>query len=203
MLRGLFDWVVSWAQTPYGVWALGILAFTESSFFPIPPDPLLIVLALGDPSRALWYALLASIASVLGGMLGYLIGWGFMEAVGNRIMDFYGGRRRFDAIKALYDRYDAWAVGIAGFTPIPYKLFTISAGVFRINFKVFVLVSAVSRSARFFLVAGVIYLFGESIQSFIDQYFNLLSLLFVILLVLGFVVVRWGLNRTAQPQSSR
>jgi membrane protein YqaA with SNARE-associated domain len=151
----------------------------------------------------MWYAFLCSVTSVLGGMFGYLIGWGFMGGVGYRILAFYGAHRRFDYLKALYDRYDAWAVAIAGFTPIPYKLFTIAGGVFRIDFKVFVLASAVSRSARFFLVAGLIYLYGDPIREFIDQYFDILSVLFFVLLILGFIVIRWALNQKRQPQLSR
>ncbi len=203
MLRSLYDWVLQWADTPYGTWALGILALAESSIFPLPPDPLLIALALGAPDKALWFALVCSVASVAGGILGYLIGMSFMEVAGNRILRFYGASDKFDSIKRLYDRHDAWAVAIAGFTPIPYKVFTIAAGVFRIRFGVFVLASIVGRSGRFFLVAGLIYWFGESIRAFIDAYFNLLSIAFVVLLVLGFVAVRFSMvrHRKVQPDS--
>ncbi|MEE8110217.1 MAG: YqaA family protein [bacterium] len=200
MLRSLYDWVLQWAETPYGTWALGILALAESSIFPLPPDPLLIALALGAPDKALWFALVCSVASVAGGILGYLIGMSFMEVAGNRILRFYGASDKFDSIKRLYDRHDAWAVAIAGFTPIPYKVFTIAAGVFRIRFGVFVLASIVGRSGRFFLVAGLIYWFGESIRAFIDAYFNLLSIAFVVLLVLGFVAVRFSMVRHRKVQ---
>ena len=200
MLRSLYDWVLQWADTPYGTWALGILALAESSIFPLPPDPLLIALALGAPDKALWFALVCSVASVAGGILGYLIGMSFMEVAGNRILRFYGASDKFDSIKRLYDRHDAWAVAIAGFTPIPYKVFTIAAGVFRIRFGVFVLASIVGRSGRFFLVAGLIYWFGASIRAFIDAYFNLLSIAFVVLLVLGFVAVRFSMVRHRKVQ---
>ncbi|MFQ5692788.1 MAG: YqaA family protein [Nitrospinota bacterium] len=195
MLRSLYDWVLHWANTPYGTWALGLLALAESSVFPIPPDPLLIALALGAPEKALWFALICSVASVAGGIVGYAIGLGLMDAVGYRILRFYGATEKFDSIKRLYDRYDAWAVGIAGFTPLPYKIFTIAAGVFRIRFGVFVLASALGRAGRFFLVAGLIYGFGVPIRAFIDRYFNILSISFVVLLVLGFVVVRLAVLR--------
>ena len=191
MLRKLYDWVLHWAETPYGSWALFLLAFCESSFFPIPPDILLIGLAVAIPKRSFRYALICSAGSVLGGCLGYLIGWQFMAGIGERIIAFYGLTQKIDYIQSLYMAYDAWAIGIAGFTPIPYKVFTISAGAFHINFMVFVIASVVSRSARFFLVGGLIYVFGPKIQAFIDKYFNVLAVVFTVLLVAGFVVIKF------------
>jgi len=191
MLRRLYDWVLRWAQTPYGSWALFLLAFCESSFFPIPPDILLIALAVAIPKKSFKYALVCSAGSVLGGCFGYLIGWQFMSSVGVHIVDFYGLSSKVEYIAALYNKYDAWAVGIAGFTPIPYKVFTISAGFFKIKFSVFILASMVSRSARFFLVGGLIYVFGPGIQDFIDKYFNTLVIAFTVLLILGFVVIKY------------
>ncbi len=190
MLRRIYDWVLHWAETPYGAWALFFLAVAESSFFPVPPDILLIALAIGAPPKAVRYALICSAGSVLGGCLGYLIGWQFMATVGERIVAFYGLNEKWEYIRALYSRYDAWAVGIAGFTPIPYKVFTLSAGAFRIHFGVFFLASLVSRSARFFLVGGLIYLFGPKIKTFIDRYFNLLAVAFTVLLVGGFILIK-------------
>jgi len=191
VLRKLYDWVLHWAHTPYGTWALFILSFCESSFFPIPPDVLLIALAVARPKKALKYALVCSLGSLLGGCLGYFIGWQFMASVGDGIIRLYGLVDKYAYIQNLYEQYDAWAVGIAGFTPIPYKVFTITAGAFRINFLVFLVASAVSRSTRFFVVGGLIYLFGARIQSFIDKYFNLLAIVFVILLILGFVLIKY------------
>jgi len=190
MFKNLYKWVLSWADTPYGSWALFLLAFSESSFFPIPPDVLLIALAVGKPEKALKFALICSIGSILGGMVGYLIGWQFMTVVGYKIVAFYGLTDKVDYIAALYNQYDAWAVGIAGFTPIPYKVFTITAGAFKIHFLIFLLASAVSRSARFFLVGGLIYLFGPRIQTFIDKYFNILVVVFTILLVGSFFLIK-------------
>lgn len=190
MFRKLYNWVLYWAETPYGAWALFLLALCESSFFPIPPDVLLIALAVAIPGKSFYYALICSLGSVLGGCIGYLIGWKFMAAIGNEIIAFYGLTQRFNDIKHLYQAYDAWAVGIAGFTPIPYKVFTISAGAFNINFLVFFMASLISRSARFFLVGGLIYVFGPRIKAFIEQYFNLLAVAFAILLIAGFVVVK-------------
>lgn len=191
MLRRLYDWVLHWAQTPYGSWALFLLAVCESSFFPIPPDILLIALAVSIPKKSLKYALICSVGSIIGGCFGYLIGWQFMASVGDHIIHFYGLDSKVDYIANLYNTYDAWAVGIAGFTPIPYKVFTISAGLFKINFSVFLVASMISRSARFFLVGGLIYVFGPGIQNFIDKYFNLLAVAFTVLLVLGFVLIKY------------
>lgn len=190
MVRRLYDWVLHWAETPYGTWALFILAFCESSFFPIPPDVLLIALGVALPKKSLKYAWVCSIGSVIGGCLGYLIGWQFMAVIGTKIIHFYGLTNKVAYIRDLFVRYDAWAIAIAGFTPIPYKVFTISAGAFGINFTVFLIASALSRSARFFLVGGLIYIFGPKIQRFIDRYFDILAVVFTVLLVAGFVLIK-------------
>ncbi|UCD84471.1 MAG: DedA family protein [Deltaproteobacteria bacterium] len=191
MLRRLYDWVLHWAETPYGSWALAVLAFCESSFFPIPPDVLLIALAVSIPRKSFRYAVICSIGSVLGGILGYILGLEFMEIAGRPILEFYGVTDKYEQIRSLYNQYDVWAVGIAGFTPIPYKVATIAAGACKINFLTFILVSILCRSARFFLVGGLIYVFGASIRSFIDRYLNLLTIIFVIFLILGFIAVKW------------
>jgi membrane protein YqaA with SNARE-associated domain len=190
MVKRLYNWVLMWADSPYGGWALFILAVSESSFFPIPPDVLLIALAVGKPKKALTFALICSVGSVLGGIAGYLIGWQFMTVVGQKVIAFYGLSDKVAYIASLYNQYDAWAVGIAGFTPIPYKVFTITAGAFRIHFLIFLMASAVSRSARFFLVGGLIFIFGPRIQVFIDKYFNLLAVVFTVLLVASFFLIK-------------
>ncbi len=199
--RRLYDWVLHWADTPYASPALFALAFAESSFFPIPPDVLLIALALSRRTKAFHYALLCSLASVLGGMLGYAIGqfsWYLpgttdYSGVAQFFFTYVPGftAERFAYVQELYRAWDFWVVFTAGFTPIPYKVITITAGVFDLDFPMFVLASAVGRSARFFLVGALLYLFGEPIKNWIDKYFNLLSLLFVILLVGGFLVLKW------------
>ena len=191
LIRKTYDWVLHWAETPYGAWALFILAFCESSFFPIPPDILLIALAISIPLKSFRYALICSIGSVLGGAFGYLIGVELMDTIGKPILEFYGVMAKYEHIGSLYNQYNAWAVGIAGFTPIPYKVFTIAAGAFKIDFGVFLLASFVSRSARFFIVATLIYKFGSPIKTFIDKYFNLLTIIFTILLILGFVLIKF------------
>jgi membrane protein YqaA with SNARE-associated domain len=191
MLKRTYEWVLSWAHTPYGGLALFILAFAESSFFPIPPDVLLIALALSIPSRAFYFAFLCAIGSVLGGSFGYVIGMYLMDIVGDSIIGFYGLTDKYEYIQTLYRDYDAWAVAIAGFTPIPYKAFTITAGAFKINFWVFLGASFVSRALRFFIVAWLIYKYGKPIKGFIDKYLNLLSILFVIIVVGGFILLKY------------
>jgi membrane protein YqaA with SNARE-associated domain len=180
------DWMLSWAQTDNAVTALFLIAFAESSFFPIPPDILLIVMALNSPDHALFYALVCTLGSAAGGVAGYGIG----IAGGRPILKRFVSDEKVRMVHSYFEKYEAWAIGIAGFTPIPYKLFTISAGVFYIDFIKFVLVSFFSRGARFFLVAGLIALYGEIITNFIEKYFNLLSILFVVLLLGGFYVVK-------------
>jgi len=189
LLSAMLAWVEAFAATPYGGSALFVLAFLESSVFPIPPDVLLIALSVGRPELSFWFALVCSIGSVLGGMAGYALG-------------LYGGRplllrlfskEKIAAVERYYDRYNAWAIGIAGLTPLPYKLFTVSGGAFAINFKVFMMASIVSRTARFMIVGGLIYFFGDAAREFIERYLNLLTIGFVVLLVLGF----WIIGRSA------
>ncbi len=191
MLRKMYDWVLQWAERPGGTMALFVIAFCESSFFPIAPDVLLIALAVGAPKKSYKFALVCSAGSILGACLGYFIGWQFMDLIGNRIIDFYHLTDQVSRIAALYQKWDAWAVTIAGFTPIPFKLFTISAGAFTINFPIFLIASAFSRTLRFVLVASLIYFFGPSIQKFIDRYFNLLAIVFTILLLAGFAAIKF------------
>ncbi len=190
-MRRLYDWVLHWAETPYGLWALVVLAFAESSFFPVPPDVLLMALCLGAPRRSFVFAAACSIASVAGGVLGYLIGWFVWEEVSGFFFRYVFSSETFAAAADLYNRYGFWAVFTAGLTPIPYKVFTVTAGVFEINFRDFFVASALSRSGRFFAVAGLIWFFGPPIRGFIDRYFNLLSIVFVVLLIGGFLVVRY------------
>lgn len=193
LLSGMLAWVEAFAATPYGGTALFVLAFLESSVFPIPPDVLLIALSIARPELAFWFALVCSVGSVLGGMAGYALG-------------YYGGRplllrmfprEKIENVERYYEKYNAWAIGIAGLTPLPYKIFTISAGAFAINFKVFVLASVISRTARFMLVAGLIYAFGDTAKLFIDKYLNLLTIAFVVLLIVGFWVIGRGASKAS------
>ena len=190
LIRKLYDWVLQWASTPYALPVLFIVSFVESSFFPIPPDILLIAMVVAAPAGWFRFALVCSIGSVLGGIFGYLIGYQFMEIIGNRIVEFYHFQEKWDKIGLLYDKYNAWAVAAAGFSPLPYKVFTLAAGAFEINFLTFVLASAVSRAARFFLVAALIYKFGPPFKILIEKYFNTFTIIFMILLVLGFFILK-------------
>jgi membrane protein YqaA with SNARE-associated domain len=192
LIGALVDWVVGWAQSPAGATALFVLAFAESSFFPIPPDILLITMAIIKPEMAFTLALICAVGSVLGGMFGYLIGW-----VGGRpLLHRLFSESKIQVVKRAFEKYEVWAIAVAGFTPVPYKVFTLSAGTFEIPFKPFALVSAVSRSARFFLVAGAIYLWGESVRHLIEKYFNWLSIAFMALLIGGFVLVKYVVDRS-------
>jgi membrane protein YqaA with SNARE-associated domain len=190
-VRRLYDWVLSWAESPYGSTALFVLAFVEASFFIVPPDVLLIALCVGKPRRSLHFAALCTAGSLLGGSFGYLIGHQLYELIGRPIIDFYDAGEAFQRVGELYRANLVLALGTAGFTPIPYKVFTIAAGAFAVPFVPFLVISAVSRAARFFLVAGLIRAFGPQIRDFIDRYFNLLSVVFVVLLVAGFVVLKY------------
>lgn len=199
--RYLYDWVLSWAFTPFGGIALFILAFAESSFFPIPPDVLLIALVLSAREKAWRYALTCSTASIFGGMLGYFIGYalwythGGFSSIALFFFDFIPGFtiESFRNVAALYERYSFWIVFTAGFTPLPYKVITITAGVAQINFPMFFIASTISRSLRFFLVAGLIWRFGPPIRDFIEKRFNLLAVIFTVLLIGGFVLIKYAL----------
>jgi len=189
-VRQIYDRSLLWVQSPSGVWALFFLAIAESSFFPIPPDVFLMVLCISVPRKSFRYAAICAAGSVIGGAIGYGLGMAFMDTIGMKILAWYGLHDKYEVVQNLYQQYDALAVGAAGFTPLPYKLFTITAGAFKINFATFILVSLVARSARFFLVAAFIYKFGAPVRYFIERYFNLLSILFFILLIGGFLVIK-------------
>jgi len=192
LLRRAYDWVLHWAETPYGMPALFLLAFAESSFFPIPPDVLLIALCISAPSRAFRFALVASLGSVFGGITGYALGmtfWGLLNPLFYRYVPGFSPDS-FARVQQLFATYDFWTVFTAGFTPIPYKLITLGAGVFQIHFGMFVFASLISRSLRFFLVAWLLKRYGAAMRSMIEKYFNLLSILFVILLLGGFLVLK-------------
>ena len=191
-MEGLLEWVVGWSQSPSGSVALFAIAFAESSFFPIPPDILLITMALIKPEAAFVLALICSVGSITGGMFGYLIGW----LGGRPLLHRLFSEKKIAVVKNAFEKYEVWAIAVAGFTPIPYKVFTLSAGTFEIPFRPFAAVSAVSRSARFFLVAGGIYFWGESVKNLLEKYFNWLTLILMALLIGGFVLVKLAINRS-------
>jgi len=190
-LRRLYDWVLHWAETPYGTPALLILAFAESSFFPVPPDVLLIALAVSMPSRAFWYALLCAVGSICGAYLGYGIGYFSWEAIGRPLVEFYHGQETMDWIRLQYETFGFWGVFVAALTPIPYKVFTIASGLFGFHLGTFTAASILGRGLRFFAVGTLIYFFGPPVKDLIDRRFNLMAALFTVLLVGGFVVIKW------------
>lgn len=200
IVRKTYDWVLHWANTPYGPIALFILSFAEASFFPIPPDALLIALALGYRAKSFRFAFVCAVASVAGALLGYAIGhfvwWGVDNDFSAVALFFFNNvpgftKELFFEVQTLYDEWDFWIIFTAGFTPIPYKVFTISSGAFNINLVMFIIASFISRSARFFLVSYLIWKFGVQIQGFIDKYFNLLAIAFTVLLIGGFVIIKY------------
>ncbi|MFC2157278.1 YqaA family protein [Acidobacteriota bacterium] len=193
IFKKLYDWVLHWAETPYGPLALFLLAFAESSFFPVPPDVLLIALCLGAIKKSWKFAFYASLASVIGGGLGYLIGFGLWPSVDTFFFRYIPGfsPEVFETVLKSFEQYGFLYVFTAGFTPIPYKIFTISSGVFKMNFALFMLASALSRSLRFFLVAWLFFKFGPTIKVFIDKYFNWLAIAFMFLLVGGFLAIKF------------
>jgi membrane protein YqaA with SNARE-associated domain len=190
MMRRVYDRCMEWISGRHGEWILFLIAFVESSFFPIPPDVFLIAMCVAIPAKAFRYAFICSVGSVLGGALGYGLGFWFMDGIGMSIIDWYGFTEKYGLVQHYFKEYDVWIVGTAGFTPIPYKLFTITAGVVHANFVTFMVVSLLARAARFFLVAGLIWKFGPQIRYFINRYFNILSIGFVILLAGGFLLIK-------------
>lgn len=191
MLKRLYDWTLAMAQHPRALWALALVAFVESSVFPIPPDILMIPLIVARPKDAFKIAAIATLASVAGGMLGYYIGYGAFETIGKPVLEFYGKDAYFDEFAAKYNEYGAWAVLIAGVTPFPYKVITILSGATALSLPVFIAASVCARALRFFIVAALLWKFGEPIRDFIEKRLGLMFTLFVILLVGGFAVVKY------------
>ena len=191
-VKKLYTWVLHWAETRYGVPALFVLAFAESSFFPIPPDVLLIALTLSIPKKGFYYATICSIGSVLGGMAGYGIGYFFWETIGQPIIDLYHAQAAYAAVQKAYQENAFFAVFTAAFTPIPYKVFTIAGGICHIRlWEDLVLASVIGRSLRFFIVATLFFFFGPPIKKFIDRYFELVTVLFTLLIVGGFLAIKY------------
>ena len=195
-MKRLYDWVLSWGESRWGVLALFLLALAESSFFPIPPDVLLIALCIGATKKSFRFGAICLVGSILGAIIGYFIGFflwqntaGEYTALANFFFEHVFSVESFQSVGDLYEKYNFWIVFTAGFTPLPYKLFTISGGLFHINFVMFLVASIISRGLRFFLIAALIWRFGAPIKQFIDKYFNLLAIVFTVLLVGSFFVV--------------
>ncbi len=191
MLRKLYDWIMDLAGHKQAQWILAVVAFAESSFFPIPPDAMLIPMTLAKRKKAWWYAFVCTVGSVLGGIAGYFIGYLLFDSIGQWIIDLYGLQGGFDKLKDWYTEYGLLIVFVAGFTPIPYKVFTISSGVTQLSLPLFIVGSVVSRGLRFLIVCGLIYWFGPTIKDFIEKYLGWLTLLACVVLVGGFIALKY------------
>lgn len=209
MVKRLYNWVLSWSESRWGWVALLFIALFEASWFPLPPDVLLIALCLGATKKSFRFATICLFGSIVGAALGYGIGhfmWitpdGDPTALASLFYEYIFSQEQFDNVGALYDRFNFWIVFTAGFTPLPFKLFTIAGGMFDINFVMFIIASIVARGMRFFLIAGLIWKFGAPIKSFIDKYFNLLASLFAVLLI-GFTALAfWLFGSTEAPEDT-
>jgi membrane protein YqaA with SNARE-associated domain len=191
MLKRLYNWTLSFAATPYALYALAVIAFVESSFFPIPPDILLIPLIIAAPNRAFYIASICTIASVLGGGFGYYIGAELFDSVAKPILDFYHKGEAFEAFKLRFNEQGHWAVLFAGMTPFPYKVITITSGATGLPFMTFMFWSLIARGLRFFIVAALLWKFGAPIRDFIEKRLGLMTLIFLTLLVGGLYVVKY------------
>ncbi len=191
IMRRMYDWTLSWADRKEGAWALFLIAFAESSFFPIPPDVLLLALCVGAVTKSFKFAAICTAGSVIGGAAGYGIGFYGWEAVGQPIVEMYNGQRHLDKIQKLVDQYGFLGILIAAITPIPYKVFTIAAGLFKYNFALFMIASVIGRGFRFFVVAAILYRCGPKVKELIDKYFNLFAWLFMVVLILGFLALKF------------
>ncbi len=190
MIRGLYNWTMRLGQSRYALYALAFIAFIESSFFPIPPDVLIIPMIIAMPRRAFFIAGVATVFSVLGGLFGYYIGAVLFDSLGQPLLDFYGRAEQFEQFSTTYNEYGAWAVLMAGVTPFPFKVITILSGSTGLNIWVFVLSSILARALRFFIVAALLWKFGAPIRAFIEKRLGLMFSLAMALLIGGFVMVK-------------
>ena len=191
IVKATYDYMINLASRPNAMYFLFAVAFIESSFFPIPPDVMLIPMVLATPSKAWRIATVATIASVLGGAFGYAIGVFFFDLIARPILTFYGYMHQFDVFKEYYHEWGAWIVFGAGITPFPYKVITIASGVVHLDFVVFMLASVVARGFRFYLVAWLLKKFGEPMKDYIEKNLGMLSILFMALLIGGFACIKF------------
>lgn len=190
-IRRLYQWTLSWADRPGGTWALFLIAFAESSFFLIPPDVLLVALCFGARNKWAKYAIVCTAGSVLGAILGWFIGWGLWASVHDWFIPHLFSQAQFDKVGGMYDENAFLAVFTAAFTPIPFKVFTVAAGVFHVSIPILLMGSLVGRAGRFFIVAGLIRIFGPTVKPFIDKNLEWCFIGATVLLVLGFVAIKF------------
>ncbi|MGH1351808.1 MAG: YqaA family protein [Methyloligellaceae bacterium] len=194
MLQKLYDWTMGLAAHRHATWALGFISFIESSFFPIPPHPVLAGMVLANRDKAWLYAAIASITSVLGGIAGYLIGFYLYDLVGKPIIDLYGKAEHFETFTTVYnEKYGAWAVFVAGVTPFPYKVITIASGITKLDFTIFVVASVAARSLIFFTISALLYFYGPPIRTFVEKRLALMATVFCVLLIGGFALIKYAL----------
>jgi membrane protein YqaA with SNARE-associated domain len=191
MLRRFYDWMIAVSSSPRATWAMGAVAFAESSFFPFPPDVMLVPMSVARPDKAWTYAAICTLASVVGGIFGYLIGALLYDSVGKWLIDAYGYGEGVEHFRALYAEWGAWIILIKGLTPIPYKIVTITSGFAGYNLFWFVVLSLLTRAARFFILAGVLNYFGVPLRNFLERNLGLVTTVFLIILVGGVVVTRY------------
>ncbi len=191
MLKNTYDWLMRLSASKQAPTALAAVSFAESSFFPIPPDVMLVPMVLADRAKAWWFATIATVASVLGGLAGYAIGYYLLELVGKPILAFYGGSGGLDAFNQTFAQYGFWILITKGATPIPYKVMTIAAGVAHMDLATFIGASIVARAMRFFMVAGLLYYFGQPIREFIEKRLILVTTITVVSIVGGFVLIKY------------
>jgi membrane protein YqaA with SNARE-associated domain len=191
MMRRFYDWMMDLAGHGRAPVALFWISFVESSFFPIPPDVMLIPMVLAQRAKAWWFATIATVGSVIGGVFGYAIGYFLYDFIGEPLLRFYGYASRFHEFADLFNEWGVWILIIKGMTPFPYKVLTILSGVTHMNLVAFMAASVVARSMRFFLVAALLYWFGQPIREFIERRLSLVTTVFVVLLVGGFVAIRY------------
>lgn len=190
MIRRLYEWILALAAKPSAPWALAAVAFAESSFFPVPPDAMLVPMAVSRPEKVWFYATIATVASVLGGILGYAIGALLFDSVGQWLFNLYGLADKAETFQASYAKYGHWVILLKGLTPIPYKLVTITSGFAHYDLLWFVLLSAITRGARFFILAGLLGRYGVSIRAVLDRHLNVAVALFAAVVILGFVAFK-------------
>lgn len=191
MVRKVYDWMLAMSASPNAMWFLALVAFAESSFFPIPPDIMLIPMVLAMPAKAWRIAAVATVSSVLGGYFGYGIGVFFFDLIAKPILSFYGYMQQFDVFKDYYHQLGAWIVFGAGITPFPYKVITIASGVVHLDLVTFTIASVIARGMRFYLVAWLLKKYGARMKIFIEKHLGMLSILFLILLIGGFVAIKY------------
>jgi membrane protein YqaA with SNARE-associated domain len=190
MLKTLYDRTLHLSSHPKSVWFLGLVSFIESSFFPIPPDVMLAPMILANRQKTWFYATICTITSILGGLFGYFIGYAFFQSIGVALIEFYGHQEGFTLFQDSYNEHGAWIVFAGGITPLPYKIITITSGAVGMNVLVFLIASLLSRGLRFFIIAGLLWFFGPTIKKQLDRHLTIITILFFILLLAGFYMIK-------------